>query len=146
MSLMPYASPLQIELGRSRGLLIYSLGLHLLVGAILMLSVPLLWGLHIIPILGISAWWLIRKQVLRTHPESIIHINWDSEQDWWLSNREGKQSGPWQLAGESFVTTWLVILSLKPETGRNVFVLIPADSANSERMRKLRVRLKIDRP
>ncbi len=154
MSSKPYATPLHIELGPSRSLVVYIMGVHIVVLGLLMITAITRhqweWGAIILLLLGFSAWYMVTKDAVRSQSKAIKRLLWDSDDDWWLSNASTQRQGPWVLSGETFISTRLVILKLRPIKSqwwtRPEYVLIPRDGVSAEVFRKLRVRLKFHNP
>ena len=142
MSHAAYASPLVLEPGVSRTLILYLVVIHTLALAVVAapLNIPIALRLGIAAVTVIS---FIRQwRCIREHaPVRIYRLVWELDDDWTLwCNDSTELVG--QLRPESYESTWLVILRLQlQEGGRRTVVLLP-DMLDRQSFRRLRVRLR----
>jgi toxin CptA len=89
-------------------------------------------------------WWIWPRQVSLRHAQSITGLRFDSH-GWHLLRRDGSEAGA-DLQPDTFVSAFLTVVRLR-EPGRllPVSVILPADSASEDALRRLRLRLRFSR-
>ena len=92
----------------------------------------------------IYCWWVWPRQVSLRHAASVIGLRFDS-QGWHELRRDGSEAGA-RLQGDTFVSAFLTVVRLR-EPGRwmPVSVILPADAASEDSLRRLRLRLRFSR-
>jgi toxin CptA len=92
----------------------------------------------------IYCWWLWPRQVSLRHAHSVTGLRFDSH-GWHLLRRDGSEAGA-HLQPDTFVSAFLTVVRLR-EPGRllPVSVILPADSAPEDALRRLRLRLRFSR-
>ena len=135
MSHVAYASPLVLEPGRSRYLMVYLVVSHALalVALAVPLNLPLLPRLVLASVVIVSYVW----QITRVRPRRLV---WQSDGDWSLFDEEENERLAY-LSPDSYVSTLLVILRLQLEQGGRCSVVILPDMLDRHSFRRLRVRL-----
>jgi toxin CptA len=85
-------------------------------------------------------WWV---HVARRAPWSVASATWDADGRWQVVQRRGREIEA-RLSPATFVSTWLVVLSLRSGAlGRIPLPLFP-DALDPEVLRRLRVRLRLE--
>lgn len=128
---------------------------RLLGGLIVVISILAIAGLYRSGLHGVQAalcmtlvliycWWVWPRQVSLSHAASIIGLRFDS-QGWHVLRRDGSEAGA-SLQGDTFVSAFLTVVRLR-ESGRwlPVSVILPADAASEDSLRRLRLRLRFSR-
>lgn len=92
----------------------------------------------------VYCWWLWPRQVSLRHAQSVTGLRFDSH-GWHLLRRDGSEAGA-DLQPDTFVSAFLTVVRLR-EPGRlmPVSVILPADSAPEDALRRLRLRLRFSR-
>ncbi|MCL4316389.1 MAG: hypothetical protein M1527_06075 [Gammaproteobacteria bacterium] len=138
---MPPA-PLNLELNPSRtlaALLVLAHG-----GALaLLVLLPLAWWARVLLIgaLLCSLWLTLNRHALRRGESAITRLVWENDDTWLLMRADGKEQRV-QLKPGSYVSPRLVILNFDAGWWPLSVVLLP-DAADTESLRKLRVRLQM---
>jgi len=88
--------------------------------------------------------WVWPRQVSLRHAQSVTALRFDG-QGWHVMRRDGSESGA-RLLADTFVSAFLTVVRLR-EPGRwwPVSVILPADAANDDALRRLRLRLRFSR-
>lgn len=88
--------------------------------------------------------WVWPRQVSLRHAAAVTGLRFDSE-GWHVLRRDGSESGA-RLLADTFVSAFLTVVRLR-EPGRwwPVSVVLPADAAAEEALRRLRLRLRFSR-
>jgi len=138
-----YAAPLHLELGPSRSLAAWLIGVH---------GVPLC----LLPLLPLNAWLNLalvsaagyslldawRRQVRRNHPDAVCSLLWKDAGHCQLT----LQSGQCQIvrqAAQAFILPWVVVLHFNTPRRRLRYLLVLPDMLDEDVFRRLRVRLKM---
>ncbi len=130
-----FVAPLRLEPRPSRLLWRVFLLIHL-GGAALSLLVPVAWPLHLL--IPVALLWHCRSRWRRM--AIVPTLTWDGDGQWWLHSDDGDQ--PLQLAPDSVVWPWLVVLNFRREnSGRLALPLLP-DSLAADTLRRLRAALR----
>lgn len=142
MSHAAYASPLVLEPGVSRYLILYLIVIHSLALAVVAapLNLPAAIRFALAVVVVFSFVWQWRRA--RAHDLAHIHrLVWEVDDDWTLwCNDSTELVG--QLRPDSYESIWLVILRLQlQQGGRRTVVLLP-DMLDRQSFRRLRVRLR----
>jgi len=142
MSHAAYASPLVLEPGVSRYLILYLVVIHCLALVVVVapLNIPFTLRLALAVAIMISFIWQWRR-TRENDPARIHRLVWEADDDWTLwCNDSTELVG--QLRPDSYESTLLVILRLQLEQGgRRTLVLLP-DMLDQQSFRRLRVRLR----
>ena len=142
MSHAAYASPLVLEPGVSRYLILYLIVIHTLalavVAAPLNIPVALRLAIAVAIVISFIGHW---RRTRVNDPARIHRLVWEADDDWTLwSNDSTELVG--QLRPDSYESIWLVILRLQlQQGGRRTLVLLP-DMLDRQSFRRLRVRLR----
>lgn len=142
--MFPGPQTLHLKLGPSRGLALGLVAAHLVVIAIVWASsLPLAWMLGAKLAVAVSLAWSTWSTALRRAEQSIIALEIDADG----RVRALQRDGEWverRLGGETYVSPLLTIVILRRLEGRarRQAVVIPADSADAETLRQLRVWLR----
>lgn len=88
--------------------------------------------------------WIWPRQVSLRHAQSITALRFDS-QGWHVLRRDGSETTA-RLLADTFVSAFLTVVRLR-EPGRwlAVSVILPADAAAEDALRRLRLRLRFSR-
>ncbi|SDT93413.1 hypothetical protein [Halopseudomonas salegens] len=99
--------------------------------------------LGMLVLLGICRW-LWPRQVSLRHAHSVTGLRFDS-QGWHVLRRDGSETSA-NLLGDTFVSALLTVVRLR-EPGRwwSLSVVLPADAASEDALRRLRLRLRFSR-
>jgi len=159
-----YASPLRLELKPSLFLLFLLLGLHL-AALVLVYVLPfnLLLSFFVYLVIICSAYFSIGKYALRKTSSAIVRMIWDANNQWILERKDGVLIDA-ELMRDSYIHSFMSILVFKPcfeevqEKPKSHLILnqfnlvntynviLLKDNVNSNDFRRLRVRLKVDKP
>jgi len=135
-----------MELGASRQLLIMLTVAH--VGAVpcaFATDLPVaVQGLLAVGVL-LGAARCIAHHALRRGPRAIVLLIWDRHGRWRLVQRDGLVLDG-QLLHGAWAHPLLLVLPFRILSGRRRCVLIPADAASADGLRRLRTRLRCDAP
>jgi len=135
-------SPLVLEPGISRYLILYLVVIHTLALAVVAapLNIPLALRLGIALVIVLSFIWQWYRN--REHDPAGIHrLVWEVDDDWTLwCNDSTELVG--QLRPDSYESIWLVILRLQLQQGGRRTVVILPDMLDRQSFRRLRVRLR----
>lgn len=144
MSFNKYAAPLRLDLQPSRRLALLLGGTHL--GALMLLPflpLPVVLQLGIGAVIALSLRHALGRYAFLSASPAITGLLWDAKGVWVLETRGGSQLAA-QLQTDSVVQPGLVILNFRlEERGRRSVVML-ADSADPESLRRLRVRLRLE--
>ncbi len=88
--------------------------------------------------------WVWPRQVSLRHPHSVTGLRFDSD-GWHILRRDGSEVAA-RLLADTYVSAMLTVVRLR-EQGRwcPVSVVLPADAAPEESLRRLRLRLRFSR-
>lgn len=125
-------------------------------GALLLLATVLAWlalyhsSLTLLPALAAAlvllaaCCWLWPRQISLRHSQSVTGLRFDSE-GWHVLRRDGSENAA-SLSGDTFVSALLTVVRLR-EPGRwlTLSVVLPADAASEDALRRLRLRLRFSR-
>lgn len=108
------------------------------------------WGFSILTavVLSFAALYYLALHYWHRATKSVSEFNQDAEGQWSLlcpNLQRQKSQSDWvlvELLGNSFVSTWLVVLNFKGE-GKRFTVILPADYLDNDTFRRLRVRLRV---
>lgn len=134
---------LTVAVGPSRRLAGLLAGMHVFAAAMCWLApLPQWLAIALMPLLAASAWHALRRDSLRTLPNSLVAVRLHADGRCAFKVR-GETWHQAALLGSSFVSPWLTVLNLRPEAGRFArhLVILP-DAVNAEDFRRLRVWLK----
>ncbi|MFN3580119.1 MAG: hypothetical protein ACK4VV_06565 [Pseudomonas sp.] len=104
---------------------------------------PMLAMAAMLVVIAYSAW-VWPRQVSLKHAQSVTALRFDGE-GWHVLRRDGSESGA-RLLADTFVSALLTVVRLR-EPGRwwPVSVVLPADAATEDALRRLRLRLRFSR-
>jgi len=142
MSHTTYVSPLVLEPGISRYLILYLVVIHTLALALVAtpLNLPAALRFGIAIMIVISFIWQWRRTRVND-PARIHRLVWEADDDWALwCNDSTELVG--QLRPDSYESTWLVILRLQLQQGGRRTVVILPDMLDQQSFRRLRVRMR----
>ena len=137
-----YASPLVLESGISRYLLLYLIVIHALALAVVIapLNLHIVVRLILAVVILFSFLWHWRRMRLND-PTRIVRLVWEVDDDWTLWSNDSTELVA-QLRPETYESRWLVILHLQlQQGGRRSLVILP-DMLDRQSFRRLRVRLR----
>lgn len=143
MSSQRFAAPLRIKLRRSRLLTGFILTTHGGAVVLLLISLPIWAGLLLSTGVIASLVLTLNRHVLMRGPQAFTELNWDSEGNWTLIDLDGKTHRA-RLLGSTYVYVSLVILNFEVNRRNRSVILLP-DAIDKETLRRLRVRLNIER-
>ena len=111
---------------------------------LLLLIVPVVWWVKLLGGVGIvvASVWHLRRQAWRSVPEAWVGLRWSAENGWqaWRRNDEALQI---VILPDSMVTSALSVIRFRCEGQRwPLAIVLLADSAESEALRRLRVQLR----
>ena len=142
--MFPGPHTLHLKLGPSQGLALGLVAAHLAVIAVVWSSsLPLAWMLGAKLAVAVSLAWSTWSAALRRAEHSVIALEIDADG----RVRALQRDGEWverRLGGETYVSPLLTIVILRKLEGRarRQTVVIPADSADADALRELRVWLR----
>ena len=144
MKKLPQA--IAIEPHPSRRLGFFVSGIHSVTLLMLILlqlrfgSLPFVW--LVIPVL--FSWYRSWHRLVSLRDRlALVRVELSPRGEWTLIDRRGKVM-PAQLLGSSFVTTWLLTLNFSLGGLRRRSMILLADSADPDLLRRLRVRLRME--
>lgn len=138
-------APLRIEPGRSPRLMIFLFSVHTL-AAVAVTAVPLpIWmqlGTGLLVALSLVLGF--RLHIARNTAQAISSALWDEKGIWKLTLASGENLDA-RLLPDSVVTQPLIVLNFKTGSRwRSRSLVLPSDAVDSDLLRKLRVRLKLE--
>jgi hypothetical protein len=136
-----YATPLQVDIGPSRSMLVWLLVLHasaLLV--VVLLPVPVAASVALAVSVLLSLAWQWRLRVSQRYPHAVRSLRWEDAGRCILELASGEQLTT-HLAARAIVMPWLVILYFQDRPRQ--LVLLP-DMLTTQVFRRLRVRLRME--
>lgn len=88
--------------------------------------------------------WVWPRQVSLRHADSVVGLRFDSE-GWHVLRRDGTEMGA-RLLADTYVSALLTVVRLR-QSGRwlPISVILPADAADEDSLRRLRLRLRFSR-
>lgn len=107
-------------------------------------SLPVMLALPLMLLVVGYVMWVWPRQISLRHAQSVTGLRFDGE-GWHLLRRDGSESSA-QLLSDTFVSALLTVVRLQ-EPGRwwSVSVILPADAATEDALRRLRLRLRFSR-
>lgn len=95
-------------------------------------------------VLGMYCLWVWPRQVSLRHADSVTGLRFDSE-GWHVLRRDGSEMSA-RLLADTYVSALLTVVRLR-QSGRwlPVSVILPADAADDDSLRRLRLRLRFSR-
>jgi hypothetical protein len=139
-----YATPLRLELGRSRLLWRYLTLLHGTTLVILpFMQLPGSFALLLALVLLFSYLRYRRRYWLPDNLDTVRSLLWGSDRRMQLGLGSGQRTGA-TLLPHGFVLSWLVILQLRLDTGGKRHLIVLPDMLDAESFRRLRVRLLLE--
>lgn len=135
-----YEKPLTLNLQSSAVLFYYLVSLHVLASfAVFYTSIPILIQLLCVGFI------IVHFCSLKDKLKPSSKIVWLQENNWQLYDSETTyveaRLTPW-----SFLTSWIIVLVFKSETGKKVSILVPYDALDIEIFRQLKLKLTILKP
>lgn len=147
MSSTKYASPLTIDVRRSRQLLIVLLVAH--GGALVFiwaLTIPLWLILVIALVIAISLIYSLKRHYLRNTDNAIVQAVWDADDNWHLLFAD-HTTAVGRVLPDSYIHPWLVVLNFATQNPNRKYSLpLLSDSLDPDTHRRLRVRLRTSSP
>lgn len=135
--------PISIDLVFSQWLASYLLISHLLgLTLLLLLDLGIYFSLILILLISFSLVFHWRRYLQQKPPTSVIGVDWSHDKGWWLRLKSGKKLKA-ELSPTSLVSRLLVVLHFKTATGDRKRVAIIGDSIDTNRLRRLKVLLKM---
>ncbi len=136
-------SPISIDLGFSRWLLSYLLIVHLLLLILLfLLDLGINFLLVFVAVITVSLIYHWSFDLQRKRPNSVIGVDWSQDIGWRLRLQNGAKLKA-VLSPTSLVSRWLVVLHFKTVGSGRHRVAIAGDAIDSNRLRRLKVLLKM---
>ena len=143
MSSQKSVTPLRINRRRSRLLAGFILTTHGGAVVLLLVSLPVWAGVLLSAGVMTSLVYTLNRHVLLRGPTAYVDLNWDSEGNWTLLDRGGKAHQA-RLLRSSCLYVSLVILNFEVERRNHSVILLP-DAIDKDTLRRLRVRLNIEK-
>ena len=134
--------PLLIQPRFSRRLAAFVALAHLLAVAAILTLPGAPWLLLLIPV-GLSLGYQVHVRVLCRAPWSIVSATWQADGTWTIVFLSGAQTEA-RIAPSTFVSVPLVVLNLRRGHFRCWALPLFADALDSEQLRRLRQRLRIE--
>lgn len=95
-------------------------------------------------LLWVHCMWVWPRQISLRHAQSVTGLRFDSE-GWHVLRRDGTEGGA-SLLGDTYVSALLTVVRLRqPGHWLPVSVILPADAATEDSLRRLRLRLRFSR-
>lgn len=95
-------------------------------------------------LLWVYCLWVWPRQVSLRHADSVTGLRFDSE-GWHVLRRDGTERGA-RLLADTYVSALLTVVRLRqPGRWLPVSVILPADAATEDSLRRLRLRLRFSR-
>jgi hypothetical protein len=138
----PSGIPLRIEPRFSRSLAWFVTLIHL-ISLSVVLALPFGWvkGGLLVLLLMLSFAYCYLATVLKNGADSLIAVELDAAGEWTLITRNRLISHA-RLHHSSFVKPWLTILTFKTGRWMTRSLILPADSLDTQTLRRLRVRIR----
>jgi len=146
----PFSSPLRLTVVATRSTALLIILPLLFIAASVAVFTQWHWGLSILVSAGlaVAAYYYLKLHYWQSCQKSVTEFNQDEEGQWSVlcpNLPRQKSQSDWvlvKLLGNSFLSTWLLVLNFKGE-GKRFSVLLPADSLDKDTFRRLRVRLRV---
>lgn len=134
-----------VDIGPSRSLGLFLSAVHLIASIVvvyvslqhplcLALILPLLWS-------WIRGWTIY---VTQTGRSAVTRVEWGTNDTWTLIDKQGGRIKQ-RLMQRNFVAPWMTLLSFSCHTGFHRHVILLGDNADADQVRRLRVRLRLNR-
>ncbi|MFA5676871.1 MAG: hypothetical protein WC953_00485 [Pseudomonas sp.] len=95
-------------------------------------------------LLGVYCVWIWPRQVSLRHADSVTGLRFDSE-GWHVLRRDGSERDA-RLLADTYVSALLTVVRLRqPGRWLPISVILPADAATEDSLRRLRLRLRFSR-
>jgi hypothetical protein len=135
--------PISIDLVLSQWLASYLLISHLLgLTLLLLLNLGIYFSLILLLLISFSLVYHWRRYLQQKPPNSVIGVDWSHDRGWRLRLKSGKNLKA-ELSPTSLVSRLLVVLHFKTDTGNRQRVAIIGDAIDANRLRRLKVLLKM---
>lgn len=134
---------LRINRRRSRLLTGFILTTHGGALVLSLISLPLWAGLLLSAGVMTSLVHTLNRHVLLRGPNAFVELNWDGEGNWTLLDRDGKTHRA-RLLRSTYLHVSLVILNFEVNRRNHSVILLP-DAIDKDTLRRLRVRLNIEK-
>ena len=136
---------IRLHLKPSRRLSWFIDATHLTGGAMLLWLETLEASLLILVVPVLVSWYLWRKTLVRLEGRGAVRqIEWLPGGEWVLYDSRAVAESA-KLLGNSTVWSWIVVLGFSTGTFKRRYVILPGDNADADQVRRLRVRLKLER-
>ncbi|MCK5334881.1 MAG: hypothetical protein KAQ67_01900 [Gammaproteobacteria bacterium] len=135
-----YEKPLTLKLHSSAVLKYYLICVHIL-AVFAVFYATLNTSLQIMSLLFITAYYFYQNN----KSDRVKEVVWLQDNNWKLYEQQDTFTEA-RLTPESFLSSWLVILAFKAESGKRVNILVPYDAVDKESFRRLKLRITILKP
>jgi len=135
--------PLQVDL-RPSARLAAILVVACISALLLFLIVPVVWWVKLVGGVGIvvASVWHLQRHAWRSVPEAWVGLRWSAESGWQAWRLDGEATGI-AILPDSMVTSVLSVIRFRCEGQRwSQAIVLLADSAEPEALRRLRVQLR----
>lgn len=137
--------PIRLHLKPSRRLSLFIDATHFTAFGLLLWLETLEASVLILVAPVLASWHLRRKTfVALKGREAIRLLEWRPEGDWVLYDGQAVAQSA-KLLGSSTVWSWIVILGFSAGTFKRRYVILPGDNADADQVRRLKVRLRLER-
>jgi len=134
---------LRLSPQKSATLLIFTLTAHVgAMGMVLFLPLEFWLRLSVLLAVAVSLIQATRTHLLRSSGSAIKSVQWDSAGEWRLFFANGDEFAA-QLKASSYLQPWLVVLNFSTSRFRRHTLILLPDAVDPERLRRLRVRLRL---
>lgn len=145
MSYDTYKAPLTLKPKFSLQLTAFIIGLHSIAGIFVLLffTVPLVYKICFVSIIGISAIYTYRLHVQKKLKNSIVLVMLSVDNQWYVTLAQQTERIAATLLPSSMINRHLIILNFKLFSGGSSTLIVPRDAVDRELARKLRARIRV---
>ena len=137
--------PIRLHLKPSRRLSLFIDATHFTAFGLLLWLETLEASVLILVVPVLASWHLRRRTFVALEGrEAIRLLEWRPEGDWILYDGQAVAQSA-KLLGSSTVWSWIVILGFSAGTFKRRYVILPGDNADADQVRRLKVRLRLQR-
>lgn len=142
--LSSYDTPLIIQAGSSRLLLVLLILSHLITALLIvsLVTINMAFQLVILGIISLSFIYYYRLHISRRLKKSVIRMKQSQHSGWSIMTNDDENLSV-KVQGASYSSPWMVILNVSHEVKGSYTMIVPFDSVSESLHRQLRVRLKI---